>query len=225
MKLLLLVLVAANLALYAWQQGAFGLPDAGREPERIARQIAPERIRVVTQQEMQRLKQEGSQARKSEPQAAFDGAACLEFGDFNNADSSRVLARLDKLALGERMSSRPVDTAGWYMVYIPPFKTRAEVEKRAEDLRQAGVKDLLVVADNSPMRFGIALGSFRDQDLAKNHADDLTRRGIKGVRVADRASAATAVRFRVRDVDPPLAQQLNTLARDFPQGRLSPCAG
>jgi cell division protein FtsN len=228
-KLLLLVLLAANLALYAWQQGAFGsLPESGREPERVARQVNPERIRVLTQPDVQRLKQEGSQIRKpaeAPPQAAADTAVCLEFGDFNTADSSRVLARLDKLGLGDRMSSRPVDAPGWYMVYIPPFKTRAEVERRADELRQAGVREMLVVADNSPMRFGIALGSFRDQELARNHAEDLARRGIKGVRVADRASASTAVRFRVRDVDPAVAQQLSTLAKDFPQGRLGPCAG
>lgn len=228
MKLLLLLLLLANLALFAWQQGVFGsLPDGGREPARIARQISPERIRVLTEEEVKRLRQEGSQLRKgTEPQSSLgDTTACLEFGDFGSADSSRVLARLDKLALGDRLSSRPVDTPGWFMVYIPPFKTRAEVERRAEELRQAGVRDLLVVADNSPMRFGIALGSFRDQELARAHADDLTKRGIRGVRVTDKPSSASAVRFRVRDVDPPLAQQLNALAKDFPQGRLTPCAG
>lgn len=36
MKLLFLVLLLANLAVLAWQQGVFGrMPESGREPERV----------------------------------------------------------------------------------------------------------------------------------------------------------------------------------------------
>ena len=38
MKLVFLLLLLLNVALFAWQQGAFGhFAEGGREPERIAR--------------------------------------------------------------------------------------------------------------------------------------------------------------------------------------------
>jgi hypothetical protein len=224
MKLAFLLLVLANLLLFAWQQGVFGrLPEAGREPERVARQIEPERIRVLRPDEVKALRDKARQA----PAAAVSeqaAATCLEFGDFTLESAPRVRQRLEALALGDRLSARQIDTPGWYMVYVPPFKTRSEVDRAAAELRKLGVKELLVIADNSPMRFGIALGSFKDQDLALRHAADLERRGAKNVRVADKPSAVALTRFVLRDADAALAEALRALAKEFNATRLQACA-
>jgi cell division protein FtsN len=246
MKLAFLLLALANLVFFAWQQGVFGgLPDAGREPERVNRQVEPERVRVLTLQEVQALRAKAKEA--TPPQAAspalpaaggdastpgpgpiaaaeLAGMRCVEMGDFTVEEAGRVRQRLESLALGERLSLRTVDAPGWFMVYVPPFKTRAEVERRAEELRRAGVKELLVIADNSPMRFGIALGSFRDQDLANRLAADLGRRGIKGVRVADKPSSVQVTRFQLRAVDPALADVLRAIQKEFNAARFQACA-
>jgi hypothetical protein len=64
MKLAFLVLILLNLALFAWQQGAFGrVGESGREPERVARQIQPERFRVLSEKEVQKLRERASQAK------------------------------------------------------------------------------------------------------------------------------------------------------------------
>lgn len=227
MKLVFLLLALANLALFAWQQGVFGrLPETGREPGRVARQIEAERIRVLTDKDVQRLREKAREL----PGAAVGsaelagGQACLEFGDFTQADAARVLARLAPLALGDRLASRAVDLPGWYMVYVPPFKSRAEVERAAAELRKQGVKDLLVIADSSPMRFGIALGSFKDQDLANRHLEDLQRRGVTSARVADKPSAAPGTRFQIKGVDAALARELGAVQKEFPQGKLAACS-
>ena len=58
MKLAFLILLLMNLALLAWQQGAFGrISDSGREPERMARQIEAERFRVLSEKEVQKLRE------------------------------------------------------------------------------------------------------------------------------------------------------------------------
>lgn len=241
MKLAFLLLALANLAFFAWQQGMFGdLPDAGREPERVIRQVEPERVRVLTQQEVQALRAKAKEVTPPAPApAAPNGAAgtpgpiaaadlvgmsCVEMGDFTVENAGRVRQRLEGLALGERLSVRSVDAPGWFMVYVPPFKTRAEVERRAEELRRAGVKEMLVIADNSPMRFGIALGSFKDQDLANRYAADLERRGIKGVRVADKPSSVPVTRFQLRSVDATLADVLRAVQKEFNAARFQACA-
>jgi len=231
-KLMFLLLIAANLALFAWQRGAFGtLPETGREPERVARQIEAERIRVLTLEQTRELREKAKNAANSPAaQAALGGtldpaagAACVEFGDFSEAQLSRVRPRLDALALGDRLESREVDGPGWYMVYIPPFRTRGEADRAATQLREQGVRDFIVVGDNSPMRFGIALGSFRDQDLATKHLADLQKRGVKAARVADKPSTVSATRFVIRGVAPSLAAALQGLQKEFNAVRLAPC--
>ena len=64
MKLAFLVLLLLNLALFAWQQGVFGrVGESGREPERVARQIEAERFRVLSEKEVQKLRERASQAK------------------------------------------------------------------------------------------------------------------------------------------------------------------
>ncbi len=66
MKLAFLVLLLVNLALWGWQQGAFGrFGQSGREPDRIARQVQPERFRVLSEKEVQKLRERASQAKSS----------------------------------------------------------------------------------------------------------------------------------------------------------------
>jgi cell division protein FtsN len=162
---------------------------------------------------------------RSAPIAAADlvGMSCVEMGDFTIENAGRVRQRLESLSLGERLSVRSVEAPGWFMVYVPPFKTRAEVDRRADDLRKAGVKELLVIGDNSPMRFGIALGSFKDQDLASRLAADLERRGIKGVRVADKPTSVQVTRFQLRSVDATVADTLRAVQKEFNAARFQAC--
>ncbi len=233
MKLAFLLLLAVNLAVFAWQRGAFGtLPESGREPERVARQIEPERIRVLTPDQAQALRDKAKAAPAAAAAgtdaagAALDlaaGAACVEFGDFSEAQAARVKPALDALAPGERLSAREVEAPGWFMVYIPPYKTRAEADRMAGQLRELGVKEFLVVGDNSPMRFGIALGSFRDQELANRHLADLQKRGVKNARVADRPSTVPATRYTLRGLDAAGAAALQALQKDFPAAKLGAC--
>jgi cell division protein FtsN len=128
------------------------------------------------------------------------------------------------LVAADRIEARSVEAVGWYMVYVPPFKTRAEAERAAAQLREQGVREFIVIGDNSPMRFGIALGSFRDQDLANRHLADLQKRGVKAARVADKPSTVPATRFVIRGVDPVLATALTDLQKEFNAARLVVCS-
>ncbi len=43
---LFILLVLANLLFFAWGQRYFGDAETGREPQRLARQLSPEKLRV-----------------------------------------------------------------------------------------------------------------------------------------------------------------------------------
>lgn len=220
MRTAFLLLLLANLILLAWQQGLLGgSVEAGREPARLARQIGPEKIRLLTEEQLAAL--------RAAPKAAAGvnaRLACYEFGDFDEGTLARVQSRLAALALGERLRARPVGGPGWVIVYLPPPATRAEADRIAQDLRGRGIRDLMVMGPNSPMPNAIVLGSFRDRELAQRHQAELVRRGIDGVRLAERAGATEATRFEIRDVDAALAQQLAEIQKEFPQSQLGPCA-
>ena len=223
MKLAFLALVLANVLVYAWQHGLLGFtPESGREPQRTAQQIAPESLHVLTAAEIAKLR---SVVQPGKDSAVMLAQSCLEFGDFSGDVLAQVQPRIDALGLKDRLATVQVEAPGWYLVYMPPMKTRAEADARARDLRQqSGVKDLFVIGEASPMRNGIALGSFRDRELASGFLAELEGRGVKGARMADKPSTVGATRFRVRDVDPTLAQQLTRLQEEFPQQKLTPCS-
>ena len=105
MKLALLLLLLVNLALFAWQKGAFGpAAEAGREPQRLARQVAAEKIRVLSPEQAAALR--GGSKSASSGNAS---PSCLEFGDFDDASLARIQSRLAALALGDRLRARRVD--------------------------------------------------------------------------------------------------------------------
>lgn len=220
MKLAFLLLILVNIGLFAWHRGLLGpTAEAGREPQRIAQQIAAEKLRPLTPDQLAAL-------RGSARPAAGGSApkpACLQFGDFDDAELARVQQRLAPLGLGERLQAQRVEGPGWHIVFIPPLPSRADAERLAQDLRNRGVRDFVVMGENSPMRNGIALGSFRDQDLARRHAAEVEKRGVKGVRISDRTPGAEVTRFEIREVDAALAQQLAEIQKEYPQSQLNAC--
>lgn len=79
LRFLVLVLLLANLGFYSWTQGwldpVVGVsPSGDREPERFARQVRPETVRILAPQ--------ASQSAAPSAEAAF---ACLEAGPFTAA--------------------------------------------------------------------------------------------------------------------------------------------
>jgi hypothetical protein len=220
MRAVFLLLLLANVVLLAWQQGLFGpAVEAGREPERVARQIAAEKIRVLAPDQLAAL--------RSASRAAGEGnarLACFEFGDFDEASLVRIQSRLGALALGDRLRARRISAPGWFIVYLPPLATRAEADRVAQDLRGRGVRDLAVLGQNSPMPNAIVLGSFRDSEAAQRHQAELVRRGVAGVQTSQRGGTAETTRFEIRGVDAALAQQLAEIQKEFPQSQLGACA-
>lgn len=220
MRAAFLLLLLANVVLLAWQQGLFGpAGETGREPERLVRQVAAEKIRRLTPEQLA--------ARRASGKAGNDAGSrpvCLEFGDFDEASLARIQSRLAALALGDRLQTKRVTAAGWFIVYLPPPPSRADAERMAQDLRGRGIRDLVVMGANAPMPNAIVLGSFRDPELAQRHQEDLTRRGVSGVQMTQRAGASETTRFEIRGADAALAQQLAEIQKEFPQSQLGACA-
>jgi hypothetical protein len=205
-----LALLLANGAYFAWSQGllrAYGYaPASATEPLRIAQQVRPENLLILSAEEVRRL--------EASPLAGFKAAECLQAGLFSEADSATLRSKLDSLLPAGSWSLDPfVEPARW-IVYMGKYPTADALAKKRVELAQRNVKFENVT--NPALEFGLSLGGYDTLAAADNALDVLTRRGIKTARVVqDRfevrsvllkiAVADEAIKARLDDLKPALA--------------------
>jgi hypothetical protein len=230
MRTLFLILLALNLALFGWLRGLFGtFPVSGREPARLDRQVAAERIRVLTEAEVRQIERRAGEAKVAAAVAAAALPAdttvgCVQIGDFaSEAPLVRLRDKLSELKLTDRASEQTKERPGWYLVYLPSENTLADAEQRGEQLRAQGWKDVLVFKEEGALHFAIGLGSFRDREAARKQVVQLERRGVKGARVAENPTTVRTTRVLIRGADAAAVRQLEAAQKDFPQQKLQAC--
>jgi hypothetical protein len=229
-RLLLLLLIAANGLVFAIETGALGAGSAaGHDPGRLADQIDPEKIRLVTL-----ASSSGSAVPATLPNAQSVAAvttaplpkamACVEFGGFNPDESKKVEPLLASLNLGERMTQRHLDDQATYIVYLPPFKTKQDAERAAGELKRIGIPDFFVIQDPGPYHLAISLGIFHSEDAAKGLLTSLSQQGVKNAKTGERPSTISKTFYQIRPGDPALLQRLADFKTQFPNQDVHECA-
>jgi hypothetical protein len=214
-RALFLLLVAANLALFAWWR-YYAAPEGAGDPEPMRRQISPEKIRIIGSEELARLP-------ASKPTADLPRRACLEWGGFALAEGARAEQALEPLALGARLAQRRTEeTAGWW-VFIPPQGSRAGALKKTAELKSLGVDDFFVVQEEGATRWAISLGVFRSEDAARSRLEALRAKGVRTAQTGERETQVPKIWFQVRDAEGALQVKLRALAQAFPGTELRDC--
>jgi hypothetical protein len=239
MRLLLMLLIAANALLYAYQDGDLGQGVAeGHDPARLADQIDPDKIRLIsvpgTSSPIASAGSSGSAAggaggTSGAPSAATAQAepkamACVEFGGFNPDEAKRVEPILASLNLGSRLSQRHLDDQATFIVYLPPFKTKADADHAAAELRRIGISDFFVIQDAGPYHLAISLGIFHNEDAAKGLLTNLSQQGVKNAKTGERPSTISKTYYQMRPGDPALLLRLNDIRSQFPNQDVHECA-
>jgi hypothetical protein len=154
MRTLFFLLLLANVAFFAWWRFA-APPDAGGDPLPLARQIEPEKLKIIS---LADLPAAPAAQKPAPPPPAPPPVACLEWGSFTVADAPRVEKALEPFALGSRLTQRrSEETASWW-VFIPPQGSRQGALKKAAELKALGVDDYFIVPDDSDQRWAVSLG-------------------------------------------------------------------
>lgn len=96
LRSLALLLLLANVSFFAWTQGwldaVVGVSPVGdREPERLARQVRPETITILTPAAVRAADAAAAAAR-----ASSDAVVCLEAGPFADTASAAAIAALQQ---------------------------------------------------------------------------------------------------------------------------------
>jgi hypothetical protein len=207
-RTLFLVLVFANVAFFAWRYYADHSPSRGADP--VTQQLQPERIKIIAPEELARISGRAQ-------------AACVELGPITAGDASRAEEAVTGLAAGLKVSQRRTEDLGRWWVYIPPLPTRQAAMQRAAELRNQGVEDSSLISDDPQWRNAISLGVFRSEDAASKRAEELRRRGVRGVETGPRESAVARVYVQLRDAPEPVRAKLGELKGGFPGAEVREC--
>jgi hypothetical protein len=224
MRLVFLLLVAANLALLAWFQH-FSPADSVADPEPARRQVNPEKIRVLRDREPPSPAAAAAAAPAAPQSAAAPAAApaCSEWGGFAVAEAPKAEQALAPLALGARLSQRrSEETAGWW-VFIPPQGNRAAAMKKAAELKALGVDDYFVIQEDGNWRWAVSLGIFSSEDSARSRLEALRAKGVRSAQTGERDTAVAKVWFQVRGADAALLARLRETAQGFPGTEIRAC--
>ena len=225
MRVVFLLLLAANLAFFAWAR-FLAPPDPAVDRAPLARQLEPQRLRIVPERELAQLPApapEKPEPKPVAPPAEPTPVACVEWGSFSPADASRAAQRLEPLALGARLAQyRGEETASWW-VHMPPQGNRAGALKKAAELKQLGVSDYFILQDAGALRWSLSLGVFSTEDAARAHLEALRDKGVRSAVIGRRETRVPKVWFQVREVDAPLQARLAAVAREFEGATLHEC--
>ena len=233
LRTLFLLLVLANLLLFAAGKGYLGGGNGG-EPERLANQLNPDKIAIVRNgppsppAEVAQSAPAASAEAASKPQADIEPAAevCRRLAPLARDQAERIAEMARARAPQVKLVQQSLEAPSSFWVFIPPQPDRAEVNKRLDELRAAGVKDkdFYVVQESGANHYAISLGLFKSDGMARNLVERLRAKGVTGAHVVARESATAKVSVEVRggpgEIDALLAQA----ASSFPDLGAQPCA-
>lgn len=231
LRALVVVLVLANLAFFAWMHGwlnaVVGVDPAGdREPQRLNAQIQPNTIRVlgaptgagsapvsagpsatsstVPATAPAALPETPGAVTNTGPTAAagaLAGAVCLEAGPFASADVPRLEAVLRDALPSGTWTLAPRDRPSQWIAYVGKFNDREALRARSDELRDLNVR-FEELRGMPDLEPGISLGRFDREADARDELRRLAQRGVRDARVVPAAQAANATyRLRIEQAD------------------------
>ena len=180
MRLIVFLLVAANLAFFAWAQGYLGErenPDAVR----LTQQLEADKLRVLSRDE---APQKSSQAAAAAVKPAVE--KCLAWSGLTVASADQIEVLLEGRFASLRRARHVVpETSSWW-IFVPPQSSKADAEKKAAELKRLGAPEFFIVQEPGPHRFAISLGIFSSEQAAEERLESLRSKGVKSAKVAKR---------------------------------------
>ncbi|MCL2022521.1 MAG: hypothetical protein FWG81_10790 [Betaproteobacteria bacterium] len=205
MRLLVFLLIFANLIFFAYARGYLG-GESVSEAGRLEAQIQPERLHLMwrpgnepedaykvslPENDNEANGAENATGDETSENAQADSipspnvvaateTACLTVSllGVQAADEVETKAGTAKLEMRRR-------SEGSWWVFIPPQGSKEGADKKASELLQFGVKDFFIVSDG-PQKFAISLGVFSQEEGARRHLEALRGKNVRSARAEAR---------------------------------------
>lgn len=198
--------------------------SSASEPERVAKQLAPDLIRVlparaeqssVASVEAKSAAAESSVTESTVEQSAaaqesgaaaavteieVDEPSCIAFKGLSDDSATNLLGLANKHGGVLKTKSATV-TVNSFWVHIPPDGGREAAEKRVEVLQRNGVSDFFIVREGGSNQYAVSLGLYRAEELAKRRLESLQKLGIKTATITTRENTSQRVELRGSSIE------------------------
>ncbi len=229
LRALVLLLLLANALFFAWWQGWLApvLPPRAdaREPERLAHQVRPEWITVLTATAASAAAAQAAAAGASAPAPAEpEVLLCLETGPFNDSTAAAAERVLEQHSVPEGSVARePAWAQHTWGVVVARLADRDALRAKAEELRRLGVPSV-ELATPPALVPGLRLGNYSDRYGAETALANLNKKGVRTARVVPLPVGAPLWWLRVQRADGEMQTQLKSLPTERLRGGFKPCA-
>lgn len=213
LRVFFFLLILANLVFLSWSLGYFDGAVEIHEPQRLARQLNPEKMRIVDE--------------KSVHEATM---ACSRVSGLTQAAVEQI--ERDVAAWGGKATR--LQSQSFHRVVIPGLADQATAElKKIELLTQlqqahlslpsASLAEIQARASGNG-RYEILVGLFTDEVTAKDYVATLKKGGIMSAQWEQPKSSAPREVLEIQAKEAMFAKQLKTWIASFPSAVVMSCA-
>jgi hypothetical protein len=225
LRALVVVLVLANLAFWAWSTGALegiGMaPASERDPARLSQQIRPEAVRVLSPA----AAASALRAASAPPMPSAPALACLEAGPFAPAEIEAAEQALAAAALAEVSWVRvSIDIAGKFAVVLGPFDNRDALQKKRTELERLKLPVEELDLPGTIAQRGLALGRYDSSVAADAALVSFGKSGVRSAKVVTLRPVGNEGRIRIENATPAQAASLRALSVPALGAGFVPCS-
>lgn len=216
LRLIVLLLLLANGAYYAWAHGLllpWGVgPAQQAEPQRLQQQIQPDAVRVLPAEELRRIEAQVAQS----PRAP----ECLASPTLEEPQLALVRSALQAWPAAAWQFEPVTEPARW-IVYMGKYAGVEQVARKRAELRQLGIS--FEAPLNPELEPGLSLGSYPNEPNAQQALEALVERGVRTARVVQDRPEQRGQRLVLPAVDDGLRGRLDELKSALGGRALRPC--
>lgn len=221
LRFFVLSLLLLNGLYFAWSHGllqSYGFaPAVQTEPQRLAQQIKPEAVQLLSAQEKRQVT-----VPPPVTSVAPVARACWQAGVFDEAQATRLREALVAAALpADAWSLDPVVKPGRWIVYMGKFANAEALAKKSSEL--AALKLKVEPLSDPALRPGLSLGGFETRAAANAARAALARRDVRSTRVLAARAEVRGVLLRLPAADEALRAKVEALQPLLADKALTPC--
>ena len=220
MKWLVWIFLLINIGL----AGYFGFDSLQKNQSLVRPDVSPNKVSLLDSNALTALPKKAIEAvatpvSVAEPVPAPIQASCYEWGIFSKINLSAAKNVLRRFSLSSIEKKQTSQDAQRFWVYIPPLKSAALAQAKAEELRALAIQDIFIVQEPQ-WRNAISFGVFQDEKLANNLLAELKSKGVNMVTKSLRNQGKEHVSLLLKDVPLSAADALKNMKAEFPGSEL-----
>lgn len=202
LRALALVLLLANGGYFAWANGyllpyGFG-PAVQSEPQRLAQQVKPDTIRLLSVKEFQRIEEQ--------VKAEQEHKECLQAGPFDAPQAEALRRALADALPSEAWKVDETQIAARWIIYMGKYANADVLAKKRAEV--AGMNLRVESLKNATLEPGFSLGAFESKAEADAALARMVAKGLHTARVLQEQAAALAYQLTLPAVNAALKPKL-----------------